>query len=458
MKNLLLTLFFYLSFHCAYTQTTPFNVWSLNYSTYPLIDFRVSPPLLIEGSPPVLGSTPLNFYNSKLEPIFTYNIDTKGILKNKYGTTVLEFQTEFWSNLQYIQHREKRSSYLLYRYIGYNNTYNAYLLKLDTIANTVSSRTIKLENPSDRLFYFPSTGHSDWWVVSPPIDNEDTTLNVNLYKYTGDSLILKKAYPNKGAYQIYSRGSYLSCKVDETRQELYFMQDSIVKMHYDKETGELKKTGSMYLGGQNVDYDYEISENGRWLYVLYQGNNFEYSIDQFDLELFNQTEKFKSSKKKVTNIYEITNHPHLDRAPNGTIYFFVDDRNYMGIIENSNESVPSCTFKPKEIVVNKNIGKLPFLNYKIHDVITCPLNINTSSDCKHGIQFNISGDTPSTQEWDFGDGDSSKDPHPFHVYRTVGVYTVKLKAIYADGSTKTASKQVKIDALLPKLKIQIGGK
>lgn len=67
-----------------------------------------------------------------------------------------------------------------------------------------------------------------------------------------------------------------------------------------------------------------------------------------------------------------------------------------------------------------------------------------------GIQFFASvsgGFSPYTYEWDFGDGDTSTDANPYHVYNESGDFTVSLKVIDDKGTSETYSREDYISVL-----------
>jgi PKD repeat protein len=45
-------------------------------------------------------------------------------------------------------------------------------------------------------------------------------------------------------------------------------------------------------------------------------------------------------------------------------------------------------------------------------------------------------------EWDFGDGDGSRDPRAYHTYVEPGIYQVRLTVRFGDGSASEATLQV----------------
>jgi gliding motility-associated-like protein len=73
---------------------------------------------------------------------------------------------------------------------------------------------------------------------------------------------------------------------------------------------------------------------------------------------------------------------------------------------------------------------------------------NNQGGCKTPVTVNFTNNTTLnttnsvavTYAWDFGDGSTSSDLNPTHVYTTQGKFAVTLKATTADGCTKTLSK------------------
>jgi hypothetical protein len=67
-----------------------------------------------------------------------------------------------------------------------------------------------------------------------------------------------------------------------------------------------------------------------------------------------------------------------------------------------------------------------------------------------GIQFyaDVSGGfSPYTYEWDFGDGDTSTEANPFHIYNESGDFTVSLKVTDDKGTSETYNREDYISVL-----------
>ena len=69
-----------------------------------------------------------------------------------------------------------------------------------------------------------------------------------------------------------------------------------------------------------------------------------------------------------------------------------------------------------------------------------------SGGTPHRVDFTpiVEGDA-ATYEWDFGDGTTSTEAAPAHIYRTAGVYTVALTVQFVDGTSGKAVKEDLID-------------
>ena len=75
-----------------------------------------------------------------------------------------------------------------------------------------------------------------------------------------------------------------------------------------------------------------------------------------------------------------------------------------------------------------NVGLTPVVQFDAHYAFaTVPTNVI--------FVDNSLGSTPLTYQWDFGDGATSTEPNPLHIYTTRGIFTVKLTVTNAYGSS-----------------------
>lgn len=75
----------------------------------------------------------------------------------------------------------------------------------------------------------------------------------------------------------------------------------------------------------------------------------------------------------------------------------------------------------------------------VFDVPTTTFSASDSSDCKAPFVVNFTSTTSSATSWawNFGDGETSTEENPSHLYQAVGSYNVKLVTADANGCTNT---------------------
>lgn len=81
------------------------------------------------------------------------------------------------------------------------------------------------------------------------------------------------------------------------------------------------------------------------------------------------------------------------------------------------------------------------------------INYEITNDCNGIVQFTDgSGNMPTSWLWEFGDGGTSADQDPLHIYTTAGMYTVTLIASNGYGTDMTTS-GILINSLYPDMEI-----
>lgn len=70
---------------------------------------------------------------------------------------------------------------------------------------------------------------------------------------------------------------------------------------------------------------------------------------------------------------------------------------------------------------------------------------NSAPLTNQNISFTNSTVNATDYVWDFGDGNTSTDENPTHVYTEVGTYTVYLSAVNGDGCMNTVSQEITVD-------------
>ncbi|MEX0965606.1 MAG: PKD domain-containing protein [Bacteroidia bacterium] len=79
---------------------------------------------------------------------------------------------------------------------------------------------------------------------------------------------------------------------------------------------------------------------------------------------------------------------------------------------------------------------------------TCTISVSATKGCvPQPIQFSVvypQGKTPQSHSWDFGNGSSSVDPAPTHIYQDTGAFVPSVIINFTDGTSCTATYHVPI--------------
>ncbi|WP_432672049.1 T9SS type B sorting domain-containing protein [Flavobacterium sp. SM2513] len=176
-------------------------------------------------------------------------------------------------------------------------------------------------------------------------------------------------------------------------------------------------------------YGLEFSSSSEKLYASYRVNaNPNIELAQFDLLSNNIT----ASK---TILYDST--PSLfglQLAPNNKIYISTST-SVLGVINDPDENGLLCNYTHQglqlAVFTTSRLGLPPFITSFF---FTPAIQLeNACVGQNTAFQFNTSQEITSAT-WDFGDGSSSSDLSPTHVYATAGNYTVSVTVVGANGS------------------------
>lgn len=173
-------------------------------------------------------------------------------------------------------------------------------------------------------------------------------------------------------------------------------------------------------------YGVSFSPNSKKLYVASYFSSLN-KIYQYNLESFN----IKASRYPTAS--SNMNLSALQLAPDGKIYVAAHENDYLGIIENPNESKSALVYIDTGIYIGNAKVKLglPNITESIYDQKNYfPLFTNFSFDdsCLNcSIQFkDLSEYGASNWHWDFGDGSIENISNPIHSYTDTGVFNIKL--------------------------------
>ena len=236
-----------------------------------------------------------------------------------------------------------------------------------------------------------------------------------------------------------------------------YLDGSFEVSNFNNSTGEIDYQFSIKEFNGSADdcpvLGIEISPDSKLLYVsFYRTNNIanpnHYTyIYQYDLTQSDSL-SFLNSHVPITTTASVAG---LQLAPDGKIYgikFTYQPGSdtllsYLDRIENVWETGPACTFVENAVSLlgrktNDNLPNFPqYLLYRfVWDGGPCA---KTPFTFTHRFI-----PEPQSILWDFGDGTTSTDHNPVHVFQNGGNYEVHASVVYPDGRIEETSREVEV--------------
>jgi len=227
---------------------------------------------------------------------------------------------------------------------------------------------------------------------------------------------------------------------------------------FDRCTGDLLNPQLDILPSHDnlLDNGLEFSPDGKLLYIS-TGT----TIRQYDLEadeVFSSMQIVAENNLINTCSIDVGPGPHwfgqMQLAPDNQIYISLAAQcNDVHIIRHPNVRGTGCEVEQNAIILPTFVmGTIPNTNtYRLGplDGSSCDtLGLNNEVSCRYwyeqgsldflSVQFwDVSFFRPEEWSWDFGDGNSSTQRHPDHIYSDIGTYEVCLTVSNENGSDQS---------------------
>lgn len=302
---------------------------------------------------------------------------------------------------------------------------------------------------SEKLTAVKDASGSNYWVITQFTDNfyafKVTASGVNTVpvKSAISPTVLVFGYRRNaiGALKASPNGKKLAAAYDQIdRPSIPFnnYKGSVYLFDFDSSTGSV--SNSKLILSDIHGYGVEFSSNSNVLYTSFSASATNQTLAQFDL-LSNDI-----PNSKVILSASFYGAGALQLALNKKIYFCTYELNSLGVINNPDVLGLGCNFDKSgqllAINTSRVLGLPPFMT-SFFDAF-----FNVENLC-HGdaTMFKLtSSETITSAMWDFGDGITSTDLNPSHVYASPGTYSVSVTAAAASG-TITKTKEIVISAV-----------
>ena len=309
-----------------------------------------------------------------------------------------------------------------------------------------SNKNILIITPTcEKVTVVKHRNNSDFWIITRLFNSNA----FNCYLLTKDGLnvipiinITNLYLGNNGTNAIgYLKASHNGKKIVSANTYL----KNFELFDFNNSTGILSNAMTFSLNNDNP-YGVEFSPDNNLLYISSQG---KIKLNQYNLLSGNQQD-IENSKKIIyeTNTSLICG--ALQLGPDGKIYYsiattFANKIYSLGVISNPNNQGLICNYTyPCFLTADRDVY-LGLPNF--YNSIFTKQEFSYDKACLgSNTEFFMPDVEYDNVLWDFGDGGSSSEPNPTHLYGGIGTYNVKLN-ITLGGITETFSQDIEISEL-----------
>ncbi|WP_338733393.1 T9SS type B sorting domain-containing protein [Mangrovimonas cancribranchiae] len=312
--------------------------------------------------------------------------------------------------------------------------------------DVTSVKNVELLSPSTEKISAVMHGNdTDIWVIGHGWENNSFLA----YRVTPSGVNVTPVISNVGEVHGGNTAStigYLKFSPDGQKLAVAkWSNNSFVEiLDFDDTTGAVSNpvtiNGLFYLGVSNGAYGIEFSPDSSLLYV--GDTNFSTSegrVHQFDVT--QPTANAIINSQTILN--EGTEIPGaLQLAINGKIYISNTSTGNLDVIESPNELGANCNYVSNVVDLSPGIavyGLPPFIQSFFSVAINVE-NVCLGSETEFFIEAT---DEIESISWDFGDGNTSTEEIPTHIYQTAGDYVVSVTVSTTD-ETKTFERDISI--------------
>jgi len=321
----------------------------------------------------------------------------------------------------------------------YEVRYSLFDLKLNNGLGALQQKNVLLFSKSTERV----TATTDWLIVHEYGNNTFRAYPIApdgigqpVYSEIGSIHSFKFAQNGEGYMKIGPRNNLavaLSTPGTENLVELFT---------FDNLTGQLDNYRKIDLNEPNGQvYGIEFSPAGNKLFATVKGSPspsqvFEYFLDSLDRPFFKQ------------RINQATELGAIQLGPDGQIYVAVNGSNNLGLIQASEDTTQLSSYNPSGFALlagtNSRLG-LPNFVQQQSNAFGGP-GFDFTGVC-FGDSTRFTGqatDAIDNFQWFFGDGGSSTDSAPVHLYAAPGLYTVSMRLTNRCNLDTTLIQQVRI--------------
>lgn len=284
----------------------------------------------------------------------------------------------------------------------------------------------------EKISAVKKTNGEGYWVVIHGYNGN----SFYCYSVTSAGISNSPIISNTGATvsEMFETLGYVKFSPDGTKLLSATYEDKVELFDFDLETGVISNPQLIHSGFAN--YGVEFSPSGNVAYVT-TGDEYFLELYQYDLTDSDipGTQVLLYTSPGVAQCLGA-----LQLANDGKIYATVLDQNYVAVINDPEVLGTGCNFVLEGVSLGTGICKIGLPQF-IQSYFN--VGVNFQNTCLgETTLFSLTGSQDVVSiEWDFGDGNTSEEINPSHVYESTGTYTVTVTAV---GPTQTVTKEREI--------------
>lgn len=274
-----------------------------------------------------------------------------------------------------------------------------------------------------------------WFILHNETDDKFYVYSVTSSGINVSPIISSSKSANDGG--LFFSG-YLKFSPDGSKIALAAYGAGVTLFDFDVDNGTISNP---QIINNHVDcYGVEFSPSGDVLYTT-RSDIYKNQLIQYYLTASN----IQSTEKIVGNGHNMGwygSMGSLQYAPDGKIYVSFSNSYALGVINDPDNLGSSCNYDSAAInIFGKTNQDLPQFVRSSLD-----FSIKTKNNCLgESTIFSLTGSQKLVSiVWDFGDGTTSTDSNPSHIYASAGKFTVSISATSVLGKSITRKKEVQI--------------